>query len=112
MRTREDYLRGSYALIISELTPEILRRPALSDESFAKGLGLVIDGLVNFASAGTSFHRSDLVKAVRDASAANPREASVTDEAGQSWTVKIASEDGAPAVTISREVKEIRVPHL
>lgn len=112
MRSREELLRGSYALIVSELTPEILRRPALSDEAFAKGLGLVIDAVVKFASADASFQRSNLFKAVRSASAAEPQQATVADEEGKDWTVTISREGGAPAVTISDGDKKFYVPHM
>jgi len=112
MKSEDDYLRGSYALIVTELVPEILRRPALSDETFTKSLGLVADGLVNFAPANVSFHRSKLVKAVRDASAAEGLEAPVVDEAGQIWKVKISLNEASPTVIIAAGGKEICVPHL
>ncbi len=110
MNAREDYIRGSLALHLTDLWPPILRQSLIADEALSATFGLATDGIIKF-SPGSDFQRSVLLAAVRTASKAE-HPITVKDEMGDVWRIRFDRSENLPEVVIESGGRNIRVRHL
>jgi hypothetical protein len=111
MTARDDYIRGSLALHLTELVPPVLRRSLFADEAFSTSLCLATDGIISFNPAGAAFQRSALFAAVRAASKSDDAVA-IQVEAGAPWAVRFDRQENPLVVVIENGMRKIRVRHL
>ena len=110
--SREEYLRGSLALVVAKLLPPLVRHEVLADDAFAANLALASDATVTFKPANVSFKRSVLFGAIRDASKQPEPSRDVTDEVGQTWTLKFERERAPVNLSISSDPVKFFVSQL
>ena len=80
--SREEYIRGSMALVMAELFPPLVRDAVLADVAFAANLALASDATVTFKPADVSFKRSVLFGGCSGIKTSR----TVAGRYGRSWT--------------------------
>ena len=95
-----------------EQFPPLVRDAVLADVAFAANLSLTSDATVMFKPASVSFRRSVLFSAVREASRQPEPSTSVTDEVGQTWTLKFKRDQAPVNLSVSSGSVKFFVSHL
>jgi hypothetical protein len=110
--SQEGYVRGSLALVMAKLFPPLVRDAVLADVAFAANLALASNATVTFKPANVSFKRSVLFGAIREASKQPEPSRDVTDEVGQTWTLKFEREQAPVNLSVSSDSAKFFVSHL
>ena len=99
-------------VVMVEQFPPLVRDAVLADVAFAANLSLTSDATVMFKPASVSFRRSVLFSAVREASRQPEPSTSVTDEVGQTWTLKFKRDQAPVNLSVSSGSVKFFVSHL
>jgi hypothetical protein len=110
--SQEGYVRGSLALVIAQFFPPLVRDAVLADVAFAANLALASNATVTLNPAKVSFKRSVLFDTIREASKQPESSRDVTDEVGQTWTLKFEREQAPVNLSISSDSTKFFVSHL
>ena len=110
--SRQDYIRASLLLAISDHFPPLVREGLINDKALCKDYHISVDAVITLGTASVAFKRSKLFAAIRLASATPGAEAHITDESGRLWSTTFVVDQPAPIVVLAAARQSIRVPRL